>query len=375
VWYSGCGWPARWCKAGQLQDRAVTTIERLIMTRPSRLSIVPALRSKRGATDVVPLCRVSTPASAWASWLVRATALALAVFLLGVTACAGASPYPDPTATSGSSPAGSRSATPATEVDKVLVIVEENRSVQDAEANMPFLMAQARSYGTATNYYAVAHPSLPNYLVLAGGSTFGVADDEDPDAHRLQGPSVFGQLVAAGRTTKTYAEAMPTNCALGNEETYAVRHNPWTYFEDPTERAACAQLDVPLGSLSAGALVDDINAGTLPTFSLVVPDLCNDGHDCSAPTTDDWLRSWLPAIKRGPDFQSNRLAIVVTWDEDDDHSGNRIPVVVIHPALKGNKVTSRLNHYGLSDSIARIGGIPPLRSADQEADLLAAFGL
>ena len=319
--------------------------------------------------------RVSTLASARAWWLVRATALALAVFLLGVTACAGDSPDPHRTAASGSSPAGSRSAIPATEVDKVLVIVEENRSVQDAEANMPFLMSQARSYGTATNYYAITHPSLPNYLVLAGGSTFGVADDEDPDAHRVQGPSVFGQLVAAGRTAKTYAEAMPSNCARRNYETYAVRHNPWTYFDDPAERATCGKFDVASGSLTAGALVDDITAGKLPTFGLLIPDVCHDGHDCSAATTDDWLRSWLPTIMKGPDFQSSRLAIVVTWDEDDDHSENRIPIVVIHPSLKGKQVTSRLNHFGLSASIARIGGIPPLRGADRDVDLLAAFGL
>jgi phosphatidylinositol-3-phosphatase len=345
------------------------------MTRPSRLSIFPALRSKRGATDVVPLCRVSMPASAWAWWLVRATALALAVFLLGLTACTGAAPNPVPAPTSASSPAGSRSASAAAEVDKVLVIVEEDRSVQDVQANMPFLMSQARTSGTATNYYAITHPSLPNYLALAGGSTFGVIDDDDPEEHRLQGPSVFGQLVAAGRKTKTYAEAMPTNCALRNEETYAARHNPWTYFENPTERAACAQFDVPLGSLSAGALVDDINAGTLPTFGLVVPDLCNDGHDCSAATTDDWLRSSLPAIERGPDFRSNRLAIVVTWDEDDEHSGNRVAMVVIHPSLTGKRVTTKIDHYGLLASIARVGGIQPLGRADQATDLLAAFGL
>jgi hypothetical protein len=74
------------------------------------------------------------------------------------------------------------------------------------------------------------------------------------------------------------------------------------------------------------SLVDDITAGKLPTFGLLIPDVCHDGHDCSAATTDDWLRSWLPTIMKGPDFQSNRLAIVVTWDEDEDHSGNRIPI-------------------------------------------------
>jgi acid phosphatase len=275
----------------------------------------------------------------------------------------------------GSSQVGTPSAQTATGVDKVLVIVEENRSVQDAEAHMPFLMSQARSYGTATNFYATWHPSLPNYLVLAGGSSFGVTDDKDPDAHRLQGPSVFGQLVARGRTAKTYAEAMPSNCAQRNHTTYFVRHNPWTYFDDRAERAACEQFDVPSGSPSTGALVDDISAGELPTFALLVPDVCHDGHDCSATTTDDWLRSWLPTIENGPDFTSNRLAIVVTWDEDDDHSGNHVPMVVIHPSLKGKQVTTRLDHYGLSASIARVGGIPPLRDANTAVDVLAAFGL
>jgi hypothetical protein len=288
---------------------------------------------------------------------------------LGLTACTGAPAGPVP------SPGASRTASPATGVDKVLVIVEENRSVQDAEAHMPFLMSQARSYGTATEFYAIRHPSLPNYLVLAGGSTFGVADDGDPDEHPLEGPSLFGQLVSAGRTAKTYADGMPTNCARENHESYAARHNPWTYFDDSAEKAACDQFDVPSGSPIAGALIDDLSAGNLPTFALLVPDICHDGHDCSAATTDEWLQSWLPIIENGADFKSNRLVIVVTWDEDDEHSGNRIPMIVIHPSLKKQQVTKRLDHYGLSASIARIGGIPPLRDADRGADVLTAFDL
>jgi len=240
---------------------------------------------------------------------------------------------------------------------------------------MPFLVSQVSAYGAGTQFYAIEHPSLPNYLVLAGGSTFGVTNDKDPDVHSLDGPSLFGELLAAGRTAKTYAEAMPGNCAQRNQDTYAVRHNPWTYFDDKAERASCEKFDVASGSPSAGALADDISAGKLPTFGLLIPDVCHDGHDCSAATTDDWLRSWLPTIKQGPDFTSNRLVIVVTWDEDDDHSGNRVPLVVIHPSVQHQQVTKRLDHYGLSASIARVGGIPPLRDADKATDVLAAFGL
>jgi phosphatidylinositol-3-phosphatase len=303
-----------------------------------------------------------------------AAVLVLAISL-GMTACTHAKTEPAPTRTSGSSQIASHSYSPATGVEKVLVIVEENRSVEDAEAHMPFLMSQARTYGTATNFFAIGHPSLPNYLALAGGSTFGVSDDDEPNAHQLQGPSLFGQLVSAGLTAKTYAETMPTNCARENHETYAARHNPWTYFDDPGERASCEQFDVPSGSPTGGALVDDITNGNLPTFGLLVPDICHDGHDCSAAITDDWLQSWLPTIKKGPDFTSGRLAIVITWDEDDDHSGNQVPMVVIHPNLKDRQVTTQLDHYGLSASIARIGGITPLRDADHSTDVLAAFSL
>jgi hypothetical protein len=307
-------------------------------------------------------------------------AISVGAISVGLAGCSGAAAKSVPSPSSGSaqtaaSPTSAANTSPASGVDKVLVIVEENRSVEDAEAHMPFLMSQARTYGTATNFYAIRHPSLPNYLTLAGGSTFGVTDDGDPDEHPLEGPSLFGQLVSAGRTAKTYADAMPTNCARENHDSYAARHNPWTYFDDSAERAACEQFDVPSGSPTGGALIDDVNSGQLPTFALLVPDICHDGHDCSAATTDEWLQSWVPVIEKGPDFRSNRLAIVITWDEDDDHSGNQVPMVVIHPSLKDEQVTKRLDHYGLSASIARLGGIQPLRDADNRTDALAAFGL
>jgi len=330
----------------------------------------------------VPLSNARRHAARWrrASAALIA-AISVVAISVGLAGCSGAAAKSVPSPSSGSAEtagrptSASKTASPASGVDKVLVIVEENRSVEDAEAHMPFLMSQAHTYGTATNFYAIRHPSLPNYLALAGGSTFGVTNDGDPDEHPLGGRSLFGQLVSAGRTAKTYADAMPTNCARENHDTYAARHNPWTYFDDSAERAACEQFDVPSGSPTGGALIDDVNSGQLPTLALLVPDICHDGHDCSAATTDDWLQSWIPAIEKGPDFTSNRLAIVITWDEDDDHSGNQVPMVVIHPSLKGKQVTKRLDHYGLSASVARIGGVSPVRDAADGPAARAAFGL
>jgi hypothetical protein len=56
-------------------------------------------------------------------------------------------------------------------VTKVLMFIEENHSLAEMKAGMPYLYSQATTYGYATNYTAIRHPSLPNYLAIAGGST------------------------------------------------------------------------------------------------------------------------------------------------------------------------------------------------------------
>jgi hypothetical protein len=322
---------------------------------------------------------------------IRTTLLALLGLIFSLSACTdtGATdppkpeptssqqptPSSQPTAPAGSSSSSSQVSSSAQEVDKLLVIVGENRNAASVVGQMPYLRSQSEAYGTATNYFAISHPSLPNYLVMAGGSTFGVEDDEDPAVHQLTGSSVFGQMLAAGRTAKTYAEAMPHNCADRNDGNYAVRHNPWTYFVDPAERSACQELDVPSGSLTNGALADDIAGGQLPNIGFFIPDDCNNGHSCPSAATDDWLRSWLPTIEKGPDFRSGRLAVVITWDEDEDDTDNRVAMVVLHPALKARKVTTRLDHYVLSATISGLADARPLRDAEQAPDLIAAFGL
>ncbi len=256
---------------------------------------------------------------------------------------------------------------------KLLIVVLENHAATDATAGLPRLAALAKRYGLATRSYAVAHPSLPNYLALAGGSTFGIRDDADPLAHPLTGSSIFGQALVAGTTATTYAEGMTTRCQTTSSGRYAVRHNPWTYFVD--ERAACRRHDRPSGTPSRGALHGDIVRGTLPTVGLLVPDLCNDAHDCALSTTDRWLGRWLDAVRAGADFRSGRLAVVVTFDEDDHSAGNRILTVVLHPSLHGRVVRTRLDHRALARAASDLARRPGLRSAGSAPDLLTAFGL
>ena len=148
--------------------------------------------------------------------------LPLAVLVTVLAAC---SPSPDhanpsaapssarPSASTAGPTTASASATP-TGITKVLTIVLENHGVAAVTAGMPELMKLATTYGRTSHYSATTHPSLPNYLDLAGGSTFGVKDDSAPAAHPVHGPSVFDLALTSGRTARTYAEAMPAACSL-----------------------------------------------------------------------------------------------------------------------------------------------------------------
>jgi acid phosphatase len=258
---------------------------------------------------------------------------------------------------------------------KVLMIVEENHTAGSALAGMPYLASLSRTYGYATSYRAVTHPSLPNYLAIAGGSTFGVADDRSPASHPLAGPSVFDRVIASGRTAKTYADAMPTPCALTPTRRYAVKHNPWTYFSDPASRANCRRFDVPAGSPGTGALRADIDKGRLPHVGLLIPDICNDGHDCSLATADTWLRSWLQVVMAGPDYRAGRLAIVVTFDEDDSSADNTILTTVVSPYTSHVVSSTPYTHYSLLRYLAELTGTTPLRAAATATSVRAAFGI
>lgn len=261
-----------------------------------------------------------------------------------------------------------------TRVEKVLVFVEENHSLEQMRAEMPFTVGLAGLYGYADDYFALTHPSLPNYLAIAGGTTSGVTDDQPPSVHGRHGASVFGQALASGRTATVYLDGMPGPCALDNGgDGYAVKHNPWAYHVD--ERAQCVAHDVPLDRLAA-----DTAAGTLPTVGMVVPNLCHDAHDCSLGVADDWLRDRIGAVMAGPDWRSGRLAIIVTADEDetdraDGDPVNRVLTVVAHPALHGVVVHDRLDHLSLSRALSEMSGSPPLADAATAVSLWTAFGI
>src|ERR1035437_10622609 len=113
--------------------------------------------------------------------------------------------------------------------DHVILVVEENHSYSDVIGNssMPYFNSLASQYGLATQYFANAHPSLPNYMVLTTGLTETL---DDNFAGTISDDNVVRELVKAGKTWKSYAESLPSPGYLGGDsDTYVRNPNPFTY--------------------------------------------------------------------------------------------------------------------------------------------------
>jgi acid phosphatase len=255
--------------------------------------------------------------------------------------------------------------------EKVLVVIEENHSYAQMKQGMPFLAGLSSKYGYATHWTALAHPSLPNYLGIAGGTTFGIVDDKSPAAHNSDigsAVSVFDQAIAAGKTAGTYAETMKRDCDVYGTPKYAVRHNPWVYFSHG--RRNCLVHDRDLARFAT-----DVAHNALPNVGFLIPNLDHDAHNGSLATADSWLHQQLGPVLKSSDFTSGKLVVVVTADEDDRHSGNLVLTSVLTPQISHKVVSTPLTHYSLTRYIAQVLGVQPLQKGATAPNMKAAFGL
>jgi hypothetical protein len=241
-----------------------------------------------------------------------------------------------------------------------MVIIDENHTASQVQTGMPYLISLGNKYGKTTNFTAEMHPSLPNYLAMTGGSTFGVTDDNAPSSNPVTGTSVF----AGGGGS--YEESMQSNCKLTPAGEYAVKHNPQAYYT--RERANCAATNKSLTALPADL------AGGLPNVSVLTPNLNNDAHDGTLTQADSFLKTWVPQILAGKDYQAGKLTVVITWDEGVG-SDQTIYTAVINPALHGKTVTTPVTHYSLARWLYRTAGLAPQHNAATAADLGTMFGL
>jgi len=235
----------------------------------------------------------------------------------------------------------------------VFLIVMENHSAAEALSG-PFVASLAAQYGVAADYHAVAHPSVPNYLALTSGQTWGSVDD----SYRVLPRSDLGdQLSAAGVSWKAYMEGLGPQGCLKSPVPYDPGHNPFAFYG-----GACPTNVVPLSAQAADL------AGTTPRFSWITPDRCHDGHDCPVATSDAWLRQEVGTITSSRAWSSNGV-LFITWDEDDGSSDNHVLTLVVAPST-GHRVSSHpYNHYSLLATVEDLMGVGRLANAAQASPL------
>jgi hypothetical protein len=252
-----------------------------------------------------------------------------------------------------------RTTAPPKRYRHVIWIWMENQRYENVigSSYAPYINSLAAACGLATNYSGVAHPSLPNYIAATSGGTWGIADDGPPEAHPLSVPNIYSVLQRAKLTWREYEEDAPGNCQSASSGDYAVKHDPATYYGNI--HAACSRWDVPLGTTRSGNLASALRRGTLPSFSFVTPNLCNDMHSCGVSTGDTWLKSWIGAIVASKVYRAGATAIFLVWDESDDASApNHVPLLVVAPSVRrGTQPTQSFDHYSLLKTTLLLLGV------------------
>jgi phospholipase C len=323
--------------------------------------------------------------------------LCAACLVLAATACGSSSAHP---ATGPAVPVeepppagicGTATSPPQT-FDHVIVIMLENHSYDQligrpVAREAPYMNALARRCGLATDYRIITHPSLPNYLAVTGGSTFGITSDcqcQVPD------PSIYSELESSGGSWATYAESMPTPCQSTDalQVSYTAHHNPPVFYSRLS--GSCAAHDLPLGTPLRGPMATALRTGNLARYVFIAPNRCHDMHDCPVHVGDAWVSWWVNAIARSPVYQKQSTVIFITLDEGSgghigkgevcaDHPTDEschVPLLVVSRYVPaGRHVPALLDHYSLMRATAELTGTAPLAGALTAPDFLHSFGL
>jgi hypothetical protein len=118
-------------------------------------------------------------------------------------------------------------------------IVFENHSRDEVigAKDAPYFTRLASRCAAPRSYYGITHPSVPNYLAMTSGSTWGVASSVWPNVFRVNAPSIFDEVNGDWRE---YAGDMPSPCFLATTSNYVSLVNPAVYYT--REQANCATM-------------------------------------------------------------------------------------------------------------------------------------
>jgi hypothetical protein len=271
---------------------------------------------------------------------------------------------------------------PVATADHVFLVVLENHSFGQVIGNpaMPYLNGLATAHSLAADYFANAHPSIPNYFMLTTGN-FETFDDSFTGT--ISDDNIVRALTGAGKTWKAYIESIPSVGYTGPDAgTYLKHHNPFAYLSDVTGSPAQAANMVPFSQLSA-----DLNAGSLPNFIYILPNSQDDAHNCpggASSCTDDqelaaadaWLKANIDPVINNPKFGNSVL--IITFDEsvstDFTNGGGQVATVLVGPHVKtGFRSSTMYQHQSLLRTELQLLNVNDMPGASAVAASMGEF--
>jgi acid phosphatase len=239
---------------------------------------------------------------------------------------------------------------PAAPFGHVIIVAEENANYTDIIGNptVPYLNSLANQFGLATQYYANIPGSISAYFMWTTGQILTTNNGLTPLTFPVSVDNVVRELVPVGLTWKQYAESIPSVGYIGGDAvgpdggTFYTRHVPLPYMTDVQNSPIQKQNIVPFTQFAT-----DLAAGNLPNYSFITPNGCDDSHDCSFNTLDNWLKANIDPLIKSAQFQKDGL-LIISFDEsanDTTHGGGRVVTVLISPFSKlGYQSTTFYQH-------------------------------
>jgi hypothetical protein len=300
------------------------------------------------------------------------------------------------------------------QLDHVFLIYMENKGVDDivGSPNAPYINSLINNDDYASNYFALGHPSDPNYIRPVGGSDFGL--DYNPAGNVIDANSLMQEMDQAGISWAGYAQSMPSPGDLVSSGNYAVDELPFAQFNyvfDNTPAYLQEHL-LPLTQLST----DLQNPSSFPEFTWIAADEDHNmegpidtpsgiaqflisqftDHQYNVEAGDQFVQQEVSAIESSPTWNAagEKDAIIITFDEDNNNlslgfgnDGNNVPMIVIP---NGGAVTdggmesgpfttdAYYNEYSLMATIEDAlrttpGTLAPLTDNDMYAPPMNAF--
>ena len=241
--------------------------------------------------------------------------------------------------------------------DHVVIVVFENHAYQQVigSSAAPYINHLASIGANMAEFYALTHPSQPNYIMLFSGSNQGETTDNLPVGTPWSTPNLGASLLDSGFTFAGYSEDLPAIGSLvATSGAYARKHSPWTHWQGTGVNQIPASCNTTLDNFPT-----DFNQ--LPDLSFVIPNLTNDMHDGVDPTRirlgDDFLYAYLSGYQTWA--MNNNSLLIITFDEDENFSANHIPCIFVGPmVVPGQYSVNGYHHYDMLKTLEDMFNLP-----------------